>query len=90
MPIRLSQNIPTAVLCATLTPILLGSKPVIVAEFFACPNIAFGNNPDGAFGDQHFTVGVTGVVDRAGCILQSLAINIIAVIEFENILIALI
>src|SRR5215831_7129028 len=75
---------------ATRTPILLGSKPVIVAEFLTFLNIAFGDNPNGAFGDQHFTVGVAGVVDRAGFVLQGLAVDIVAIIEFKNVLIVLI
>jgi hypothetical protein len=43
------------------------------------------NNPDGAFGDQDFTVGVTRMVDIAGFVLQGLAVNIIAVIEIKNV-----
>ena len=76
MPILFPQNIPTAILCATLTTVLLGGKPVIITEFFAFLHIAFGNNPDGAFGDQDVTVGVTGMVDIAGFVLESLAIDI--------------
>ena len=90
VPICLSQNIPTAILCATRTPILLGSKPVIVAEFFTFLNIALGNNPDGTFGDQDVTVGVTGVIDIAGFVLQGFPIDIIMVVEGKNVLIALI
>jgi hypothetical protein len=70
--------------------VLLGGKPIIVTEFFALFDVPFGNNPDGAFGDQNFAVGVTGMVDVAGFVLQSLAVNIIAVIEGKNVLIALI
>ena len=77
-------------LCATLTPVLLGGKPIVIAEFFAVLNIAFGNNSDGTLGDQDFTVGVTGMVDMAGCVFEGLAIDIIAVIEDKNGLIALI
>ena len=77
-------------LCATLTTVLLGGKPRVIAEFFAFLNIAFGNNPDGALGAQNVTVGVTGVVDVAGFVLQGFPINIIAVVEGENVLIALV
>ena len=89
VPIRLSQNIATAVFCATRTPILLGGKPVVIAEFLAVLNITFGNNPYGTFSYDDVTVGVTGVVDIAGFVLQGLAINIIAVIAFKNVLIPL-
>ena len=87
--VRLPQNIPTAILCATGTPILLGGKPVVVTEFFALLDISFGDNPDSAFGDQDFTVGITGMVNVAGFVLQGFAINIVAVVEFKDILIAL-
>ena len=90
MPIRLPQNIPIAIVCTTLTTVVLGGKPRVIAEFFAFLNIAFGNNPDGTLGDQDFTVGVTGMVDIAGCVFEGLAIDIIAVIEDKNVLIALI
>ena len=90
LPVFLPQNIPTALLGATLTTVLLGGKAIIVTEFFACLNIAFGNNPDGALGNQDVTVGITGMVDIAGFVLQGLAVNIIAVIEGKNVLIALI
>ena len=90
MPILLSQNIPTAIFCATLTTVLLGGKSIVIAEFFAFLNIAFGNNPDGAFGDQDVTVGITGMVDIAGFVLQGFAIDIVAIIEFKTVLIALI
>jgi len=90
VPIRLRQNRPTAVFCATRTPILLGGKPIVITEFLTFLNITFGNNPDGTFSNEDVTVGVAGMVDIAGFILQSLAINIIAVIEFKDILIALI
>ena len=69
--------------------VLLGGKPIIVTEFFALFDVPFGNNPDGAFGDQNFAVGVTGMVDVAGFVLQGFAINIVAVVEFKDILIAL-
>ena len=90
VPILLPQNIPTAIVCTTLTTVLLGGEPVVITEFLACPNIAFGNNPDGALRDPDLTVRVTGVVDIAGFVLEGLAIDIIVVIEFENVLIALI
>ena len=90
MPILLSQNIPTAIFCATLPTVLLGSKPIIITEFFAFLNIAFGHNPDGALGAQDVTVGVTGMVDIAGFVLEGLAVNIIAVVEGKNVLIALV
>src|SRR5215471_10793498 len=79
VPILLPENIPTAIFCATLTAVLLGSKSIIITEFFACLNIAFGHNPDGAFGDQDFTIGVTGMVDIASFVLQRFSVNIIAV-----------
>jgi hypothetical protein len=47
----------------------------VTAAFFAVLNIAFGNNPDGALGDQHFTIGITGVIDGAGCVCEGLAID---------------
>src|SRR5437016_1489521 len=40
MPILLPQNIPTAIVCATRTPILFGGKPIVIAEFLAFLNIA--------------------------------------------------
>ena len=62
----------------------------MTAAFFAVLNIAFGNNPDGALGDQHFTIGITGVIDGAGCVCEGLAIDILAVIEGKEVLGALI
>jgi hypothetical protein len=90
VPILLPQNIPTAIVCTTLTTVLLGGKPRVTAEFFAFLNIAFGNNPDGALGDQHFTIGISGVIDGAGFVFEGLAIDIIAVIECKDVLVALI
>ena len=43
---------PQQFVCTTLTTVLLGGKAIVIAEFFAFLNIAFGNNPDGALGDQ--------------------------------------
>jgi hypothetical protein len=40
-------------------------------------------------GDQHFTIGITGVIDGAGFVFEGLAIDIVAVVEFKNVLIAL-
>jgi hypothetical protein len=88
-PVLLPQNIPTTIFCATRTPILFGRKPIVITEFFASLNIALSDNPDGAFGDQDFTVGVTGVVDIAGFVLQRFAIDIVAMIKFHNIWIVL-
>ena len=65
---------------------LLGGKPIVIAEFFAFFDVSFGNNPDGALGDQDVTVRVTGVVDIAGFIFEGLAVDIVAIIEFKNIL----
>jgi hypothetical protein len=90
VPILLPQNIPTAMLCATLTPVLLGGQTIVIAEFFALLDVPFGNNPDGALGAQDVTVGVTGMIDIAGGVLQGLTVNIIAIIEGKDILIALI
>ena len=90
MPILLSQNIPTASVCATRTTILLGGKPIVITEFFALLNITFSHNPDGALGDQDFTVRVARMVDITGFVLQGFPVNIIVVIEGKDILIALI
>jgi hypothetical protein len=88
-PILFRQNIPTAVFCATLTTVVLGGKPVIVAEFLACLNIALGDNPDRAFRYQDITVGVTGMIDVAGFVLERLPVNIVAVIEMKNVRVTL-
>jgi hypothetical protein len=80
VPILLPPNIPTAIVCTTLTTVSLGGKPRVIAEFFAFLNIAFGNNPDGA----------SGVIDGAGFVFEGLAIDIIAVIEGKDVLVALI
>jgi hypothetical protein len=70
--------------------VLFGGKPVIITEFFTLFDVPFGNNPDRAFGEEDFTVGVTGMVDIAGFVFEGLAIDIIVVIEFKDILIALV
>jgi hypothetical protein len=69
---------------------LLGGTAVVITECFACLKIALGNNPDGALGEQDVTVGVTGMVDIAGFMLEGLAVKIIAVIEGKYVLIVLI
>lgn len=68
---------------------MLGGKPIVIAEFFACFDVPLGNNPDGALGDHDITVGITGVVDIADFIFESLAVDIVAIIEFKDTLIAL-
>jgi hypothetical protein len=90
VPVLLPQDIPTAIFCATLTMVLLGSKSIVITEFFALGDVPFGNNPDGAFGDQDFTVGLTGMVDIAGFVFQGFAVDIVAMIACNNVLIALI
>ena len=72
VPILLPQHIPTAIVCTTLTTVLLGGKPIVIVEFFAFFDIPLGNNPDGALGDQHFTIGITGVIDGAGFVCEGL------------------
>ena len=62
---------------------------VIVGQFFPVSDIPEGHYPDCAGSDVDFTIGITGVVDRAGGVPEDLAINIIAVIESKNIDIAL-
>jgi hypothetical protein len=62
---------------------------VIVGQFFPVSDIPEGDNPDCADRLFNFTVGITGVVAIAGRIPKDRAINIIAVIEGENIDIAL-
>jgi len=76
-------------LCATLATVVLRGKPIIIAEFFAFLNITLGNNPDGTFSDENFTVGVAGMVNIAGFVFQGLAVNIIAVIEIKNVRVTL-
>jgi hypothetical protein len=44
-----------------------------------------GNNPNGALGAQDGTVGVTGVLDVAGFVLQGFPVNIVSVIEMKNV-----
>jgi hypothetical protein len=45
---------------------VLGGKPIVITECFAFLNIALGDNPDGALGEQDVTAGITGVIDVAG------------------------
>ena len=84
------KDIPTAVVCPACTPVLLAGEAIVVAEFLSCFDVPFGHNPDRAFGYHDFTVGVTGMIDVAGFVLEGLAVNIVMVVEFEDILIALI
>jgi len=68
--------------------VVLGGKPIVITEFFAVLNITFGNNPDGMFGDVDFTVGITGMVDVAGFVLEGLAVDIVLFSELEKVGIA--
>ena len=75
---------------ATLATVVLGGKTIVIAEFLAFLSVSFGDNPDGSFCDHDVTIRVARMVDVAGFVLEGLAVNIMVVVEFENVLIALI
>jgi len=62
---------------------------IIVRQFFPVSDIPDGHNPERPRRLLDFTIGSTGVVDKAGRVPENLAIDIIAVIEGKNIGIAL-
>jgi hypothetical protein len=88
VPILLPQDIPTAIFGSTPTTVVLGGIPIVITQFLAVLNITFGHNPYSTFGDVDFAVGITGMVDVAGGVLEGLAVDIVPCIKLEQVGIA--
>jgi hypothetical protein len=77
-PILPGQDIATAILRPTVARIglvVLGFIAVIVTQLFAFLNVAGRHNPYGAPGIFYFTVRITGMIDIAGKVLGTLAVQ---------------
>jgi hypothetical protein len=83
-----SEHIPATVLNATGARMwgrLSQLVAVIVGQLLPCLDIPTGDNPDGAARLLHMTIGVTGMVDVAGCVSVCLGVNVIALIQRKDI-----
>ena len=93
-PILPRQDIATAIRSSTATrEVFIVCRmiriAVIVRQLFPVRDISEGDNPERPGRLFDFTIGITGVIAKASGIPEDRAINIIAVIEGENIDIAL-
>ena len=84
-PILLVEDIPATLRGSTGAVIFFGRIAVIIGQFLAGFDMPQSDNPQCFPGLFDRTVGVTGMVDIAGGILQPHAINIVALIELKDI-----
>jgi hypothetical protein len=68
-----------------------GVRPVavIVREFLTGTDVPHGDNPDGAGRLLYRAIGVTGMVDEAGCVSKGFAVYISVGIQLKDVDIAL-